>query len=148
MYLRKVQKFWEKVDLALNAINDPITSLQEYLIVVGIKNVSLYKYCREPKSEHHKIESGVGQKKKLLENYDIRVMGNALDQYYCDNNGIIRKEATDAIQELNHELNLKQSVNQLDWNVVPVAFDTGKINQKALKELIKTTDQLAITHES
>ena len=125
-----------------------MTILREYAIVVGIKHGSLYKYCREPKSARHNIESGVGRNKKWLENSDIGFMGYVLARYDRGNNCTSRKEATDAIQELNHELNLKQSVNQLDWNVVPVAFDTGKINQKALKELIKTTDQLAITHES
>ena len=80
VYYCKVHKCCDnKFNLALDANNDPITSLQEYSIFLASRIVLCTINICKTKSTRHNIGSGIGRNKKWLDNSNIKFMDEILD---------------------------------------------------------------------
>ena len=70
---------------------------------------------------------------------DIDFMGDVLVWENRENNGMVRAEAMDKIQEINPTLERKQPKDQSDWCVLTKSHANGKIKLSTLKAQSTTT---------
>ena len=139
---KAVNDWFEKGELKYDDNGEEITDYRIYARRECIPVNTFYKYICT--NNRRKIGDGRRGKRRILEDEDIKFVGNVCARADRANDGLSRKEATDVIQQLKPNINRFAAARQLSRVVIPKNAAAGLIKCKTQKVQGTTSDRTNI----